>query len=349
MRLVATALAIVIAAGLAATYFAWPKSAPLVHGTGGATQASEPRANVSPGSAAIESTVVAAAVPAVAKDDAARLVPFGDGASALGRGTTEDGRPIAPASFLADADGLLVLDQEKSRVLRGDGTSLPLPGKHADDIARTRDGSLAVLDRTDSKEVTLMDKSGRVYGHLPLSGTGIDDPRDVSRMIVSGDDVLVERNGGGPLLRIGGADGTPAAERTEIQGIPTRDGKYLISAGVTNEDEGRAWVTLADHQAVHRWTRELRFPSVLSAVAFLDSDSSGTVWAVLLAGSTPADYVNWAVCLDPGTGSLRGSFTLTAENPPWESFRDFAVQDGVGLVAAQRSDSGVSYATYHCP
>ncbi len=131
--------------------------------------------------------------------------------------------------------------------------------------------------------------------------------------------------------------GSIAAERTEIQGIPTRDGKYLVSAGVTNEEDGRAWVTLADRQAAHRWTRELRFPSVLSSVAFLDSDASGTLWAVLLAGSSPADYVNWAVCLDPSTGNVRGSFTMAAEDPPWESFRDYAVEDGVGLVAAKRT------------
>jgi len=340
---------VTIAAVLAAVYLAWPKSGPAPHALGGDTQQAESRANGSPGPAGMQATVVATAVPSAAKEDGVRFVPFGDGSSSLGRGTTDDGRPVAPASFLADADGLLVLDQEKSRILRSDGTSIPLPGKHADDIARAQGGKLAVLDRTESKEVTLVDKNGRVVGHLPLEGTGIDDPRDVSRIFVSGDDVLVERNGGGPLLRLGGSDGTPAADRTEIQGIPTRDGKYLVSAGVTNEEEGRAWVTLADRQAVHRWTRELHFPSVVSAVAFLDSDSNGTIWAVLLAGSTPADYVNWAVCLDPATGNPRGSFTLTAENPPWESFRDYAVQDGVGLVAAKRSESGVSYATYACP
>jgi hypothetical protein len=161
--------------------------------------------------------------------------------------------------------------------------------------------------------------------------------------------VLVERNGGGPLLRIGGVDGMPAKERSEIQGIPTRDGKSLVSAGITNEDEGRAWVTLADRDAVHRWTRALRFPAELTAVAFLDSDANGTIWSVLLAGSSAADQLDWAVCLDPETGRMRGSFPLRAENPPWESFRDFAVRDGAGLVAATRSETGVTYATYRCP
>ena len=348
MRAAPAIVAVVIAA--LGAVFAWPKSpAHVAPGSGYATQAGH-ETTTSPGSPGnLQATVVATAVPSAAHEDGLRLVPFGDGARELGRGMTQDGRPVAPASFLADADGLLVLDQEKSRILRGDGTSIRLPGKHADDIARAKDGSLAVLDRTEAKDVTLIDKNGRVLGRLPLEGAGIDDPRDVSRVIVSGDDVLVERNGGGPLLRLGGTDGSAAAERTEIQGIPTRDGKYLVSAGVTNEDEGRAWVTLADRQAVHRWTRELHFPSVLSAIAFLDSDSNGTLWAVLLAGSSEADYVNWAVCLDPNTGNLRGSFTIAAENPPWESFRDYTVQDGVGLVAAKRSESGVSYATYACP
>lgn len=343
MRAAPAIVAVVIA--VVAAYFAWPKSTAQVTQNPTSPGSETTTSPGSPGN--IQATVVATAVPSAAHENGVQLVSFGDGARELGRGMTEDGRPVAPASFLADEGGLLVLDQEKSRILRGDGTSIRLPGKHADDIARAKDG-FAVLDRTESKEVTLLDKSGRAIGHLPLEGAGIDDPRDVSRLIVSGDDVLVERNGGGPLLRLGGTDGSPG-ERTEIQGIPTRDGKYLVSAGVTNEDEGRAWVTLADRQAVHRWTRELHFPSVMSAVAFLDSDKSGTLWAVLLAGSSEADYVNWAVCLDPNTGNLRGSFTIAAENPPWESFRDYTVQDGVGLVAAKRTESGVSYATYACP
>lgn len=296
-------------------------------------------------------TVVGSVTPPVATDDAPRVMPFGDGADALGRGTTPDGRPIAPNSFLADGDQLLVLDQEKSRILRSDGTSIPLPGKRADDLARGKDGSLAVLDRLDAKDVALLDANGRVRGRLPLEGAGIDDPKDVTRVVVSGKDVLVERNGGGPLLRLGDVDGTPAKERTEIPGIPTRDGSALVSAGITSEDEGRAWVTLADREGVHRWTRELRFPAEVSAVAFLDTDGPPTraVWAVLLAGSTSADYINWAVCLDAATGALRGSVSLAVENPPWESFRDFAVKDDGTLLAATRSDRGVSYASYPCP
>lgn len=331
-------VALVALVALVGIYFVWRNAPPIATIDGAATRATSAPSDPAP-------VLIATAIPSPAKDDGSRFIPFGQ----LGRGTTADGRPIAPSSFLADEGGLLVLDQENARLLRGDGTSIPLSGKHADDIARAKDGALAVLDRTQTKEVTILDPSGRVRGHLPLEGTGIDHPRDVSRVIVSGNDVLVERNGGGPLLRIGGIDGLPAKERTEVQGMPTRDGKFLVSAGVTNEDEGRAWITLADREAQHRWTRELRFPAALSAVAFLDSDTNGTIWSVLLAGSTPADWLNWAVCLDPETGRVRGSFTLKVETPQWESFRDFAVHDGVGLVAAMRDENGVTYATYRCP
>lgn len=294
-------------------------------------------------------TASASSTPA--PEGATQELPFGDGADALGRGTTPDGRSIAPASFLAEGDKLLVLDQEKSRLFRSDGKSIPLPGKRADDIARGADGSLAVLDRLDAKDVAMLDANGHLRGRLPLEGAGIDDPKDVSRVIVSGNDVMVERNGGGPLLLLGSTDGTPAAERTEIPGMPTRDGSSLVSAGITSEDDGRGWVTMADREGVHRWTRELHFPAVLSAVAFLDSDGppTGAVWTVMLAGSTPADYINWAVCLDAATGAVRGSYNLTVEDPPWESFRDFAVKDDGTLLAASRTDRGVTYAGYRCP
>jgi len=291
---------------------------------------------VLPPSTDVQPQTVATAIPAPASSEGAKFLGF----DVLGQGKTTEGRRVAPASFLAEADGMTVLDQENQRIVLGDGTSIPLPSKHADDIARTKDG-FAVLDRTDKKEVVLLDRSGRVRERLPLAGPGIDDPKDVSRLIVSGNDVMVERNGGGPLLKL--------PDRTEIQGIPTRDGTSLVSAGITNEDEGRAWVTLADKEAVHKWTRELRFPSELTAVAFVDSETSGTIWVVLLAGSSPADFLDWAVCLDPQTGKMRAGFTLSVENPPWASFRDFAVQDGTGLVAARRTDQGVTYSTYRCP
>jgi hypothetical protein len=294
-------------------------------------------------------TVVATATPsAVAKEAALKVIPFGTGEDALGGGKAANGASIAPGSFVVAGDDLLVLDQEKSRLLTIGGKAIPLPGRTAQDIARGEDGSLAVLDAKENKEVSVLGPDGRVRGRFPLQGTGIDDPKDVSRVFVDGNDVYVERNGGGPLLRLGSTDGSAAKERTEIAGIPTRDGKGLVSAGITNEDDGRAWVNLADRKGVHLWTRELRFPAELSAVGFVDSEKNGTLWVVLLAGSTPADYTNWAVCLDVA-GNVRGSFTLAVENPPWESFRDFAVRESGGLVAAVRSDQGVSYATYNCP
>ncbi len=348
MRAIAVAVPIAVVA-LVAAYALWPAKSASKHDADakGSQAAVTPSAPSAPEGVAPAYTFTATVAPSAPTNDRVKQIAFGDGPGALGRGTTADGKPIAPASFIAGPDGLVILDQEHSRILRADGTSIPLPGKHADDIAPMKDGSLAVLDRKGAKEVTLVDRNGHVFGHLPLNGSGVDDPSDVSRMFVSDGEVLVEQNGGGPLLRLGGTDGS-AGDRTQIEGIPTRDGSSLVSAGITSEDDGRAWITLADREAVHRWTRELRYGSALSAVGFLDSESNGTIWAVFLAGSSQADYVNWAVCLDPATGAIRASFTLAVENPPWESYRDFAVQDGAGLVTAMRSDSGVSYTTYPC-
>ncbi len=345
MRRPAIVLGIAVLAGVA-IYFAWPRPK-VPAGDPGATSATSPGSPTPAKTGDITTTVVASATPSPADSSGARFFEFGDGAGALGQGATKEGHPIAPSSFLVDDGGLVVLDQEKSRIVLADGTSIRLPGKRADDIARGADGSLAVLDRLDAKDVAILDRDGHVRGRLPLAGTGIDDPKDVTRLVVSGNDVFVERNGGGPLLRVGGTDGRPG-DRTEIQGIPTRDGKFLVSAGITVADEGRAWLTLADRQAVHRWTRELRFPAELSAVAFLDSDANGSIWVVLLGGSSAADYVNWALCVDQATGATRKSITLTVENPPWESFRDYAVQPDGSLVAATRTERGVTFATYPC-
>lgn len=341
MRRIAAAISAVVVVLALVAFSRWRRANV---GAASASSAAAAKGASAPTPPAREPAAVAPAIPvaraAAPTAGGTRTFGFGAGRGELGTGTTPEGRPVAPSSFVATSRGLVILDQENQRIVLEDGSTVPLPSKHADDLARTKDG-FAVLDRDDRKEVLLLDASGRVTQKLPLEGAGVDDPRDVSRMIVSGDDVLVEQNGGGPLLDL--------RDRSEVQGIPTRDGKYLVSAGITDEDQGRAWVTLAHRgDASHVWTRELRFPAELTAVGFVGSDSGGPLWVVLLAGSSSADYLNWAVCMDPTTGEVRGSFNLSVEEPPYESFRDFAVEDGAGLVAASRSAAGVSYTTYPC-
>lgn len=346
------ALGVITAAAIAAavTWASWPRSSerePAKLATG--TAAELPRAKAAreaPRAAPVTSLAVPTDAGPREPDSTLKTLPFGpDG---LGRSVNERGHPVGPASFLATADGVVVLDQLNRRIVLPDGSSIPLPTASADDIAAAGDG-FAVLDRTKSAEVAIVDRQGKVQARIPLAGEGIEDPKDVSRLIVSGDDVLVERDGGGPLLRVGSVSGGASETRTEIEGIPSQGDRYLASAGITDEDEGRAWVTLAKRDATHLWTRELHHSGELTAVGFVDAESDGTVWVVLLAGGSPEEYVNLAVCLDGEAGEVRASFALAVDDPPWSTFRDFSVRDGVGLVAATRDERGVTYASYACP
>ena len=74
---------------------------------------------------------------------------------------------------------------------------------------------------------------------IPLAGAGVEDPREVSRLLERDGRIYVQRDGNGPLLEIGDSRGQPSADRPEIQGVPTLaiDGKYFTAASIAGSHE----------------------------------------------------------------------------------------------------------------
>lgn len=261
---------------------------------------------------------------------------------------------MGPMSFAHGANGkTYVLDQVNHRIVRRgkdgsvEGTS-ELTQRGAQDIAVAKDGSAAVLDRILDKSVALYDPSGALLGQLPLEGEGIDDTVHVTAVLIDGDDVYVEREHG-PAVKIGDIHGVPAGARTEIPGRPSRDGLSYLTAGITDGPEGRAYVSSSERATgQHRFTREMRYKSEIRAIRLLDTDLSGTIYfAVELHEEPSFEWVSLQ-CLEPSKGVPMGSATLPANTMPEESWRDFTVLDGGGVMYAQRSENGVTYQYYDC-
>lgn len=281
-------------------------------------------------------------------------VPWGpDG---LGKGTSEDGYPGGPNSFTVGPDGSTwILDQFHKRMVRvgPDGKILevrPTRLESPADIAIGKDGTMAVIDRTRQNQVELFDAQGRSRGTLPLPGAKPGEPSELTRVFVEKDKVYAQRGEGGPLFPLGGVDGTPGAGE-EINGQPSRDGRLLISAGVTDYDSGRVWVSGADPGSqAHLFTREATLGNPLEQILLFDSDSSGMIYLVVKATFDDVGGASTLVlCVDGNArGKITRMFSLPYPNEPLDTFRKFDVAPEGGLLAAEYTETGVAYRMHSC-
>lgn len=281
-------------------------------------------------------------------------IPWGP--NGLGRGQSEDGYPGGPNSFATAPDGTTwVLDQFNKRMVRlgPDGKILetrPTKLESPADIALGKDGSMAVIDRTRQNQVELFDAQGRSKGTLPLPNAVPGQPSELTRVFVEKDKVYAQRGEGGPLFALGGTDGRPETGK-EINGQYSRDGKLLISAGVTNFDQGRVWIGGADPATqAHVFTREADLGNELEQILLLDSDLSGMIYLVVKATFDSDGAASTLVlCADGNArGRITRMFSLPYPNDPLDTFRKFDVDPNGGLLAAEYTDTGVAYRLHSC-
>lgn len=246
---------------------------------------------------------------------------------------------------------MYVLDQVNDRVVRidadGNRTALPIAAPTTQDLVVGADGTVALLDRFQGKEVALYDDQGNPIGALPLVGEGLDNPGLVTGVFVDGNDVYAEREHG-PLVKVGTTDGKPAEPRSEIPGRPTRDGKAFIKAGIIDAPTGRAYVAAnARPSEEHMYTRELKLEAPIHSIQLLDTDLTGQIYFAAQVEEEGNDVI-LLVCLEQQTGVASGTAILPANTLPEESFRDLIVLDEGGVMLALRSEEGVSYEYYDC-
>lgn len=294
---------------------------------------------------------------------------WGSGPDQLAHSRPQEANPEAPMSHVVGPDGTIhVLDQVNRRIQRfsRDGRHLgstPIPLLGAQDLALTRDGSYVVLDRLADRTIAIVGQDGRERARLPIVGQGIERTGYVTGMFVDGNDVLLEREHG-PLVRVGDSNGGDTQNREEIPGRPTRDGRAWITAGITDQTEGRLYINaVARPTRDHMYTRELRVPMETRALVMLDSDARGVIYLGALgaarsaAGTAPIAQSDGGsegnerillMCLDGATGRPLGQTTLPPNTSADETYRDFTVPDEGGVIYQVRNDQGVEYRRYDC-
>jgi hypothetical protein len=285
---------------------------------------------------------------------------WGSGEDQLGRDRPEEGNPTAPMSLTFDRAGnALVLDQVNGRIVRlgPDGKArdtIPLTVQSAQDIAVAKDGSIAVLDRLADKTIALHDPTGKPIGNLPLEGKGLEQGGLSTGLFVDGDSIYVEAEHG-PLIRVGGLDGQSDAERPQLPGRPSRDGKSLLTANIGPRGSSKVFVHAVDRTSrQHRFSREYSLPLPVLSILMLDSDASGVIYlAVSGEEPHPPEEVrppHWVrlLCLDPLDGTPLGTADLSSNAMPEETFRDFAVPDSGGVLYSVRTPEGSTLQRYVC-
>ena len=267
----------------------------------------------------------------------------------LGRDRPQEGNPEGPMSLVLAGDQLLVLDQVNGRLARysKDGKLLATSDapKTAQDIAVGKDGTVAMIDRLVEKTVTLVDSNGKKIGELSLAGR-VPDPGLVTAVIVDGKDVYVEKEHGS-LVLLGTTDGKGADQPTELTGRPSKDGALLLTAGLSNKEQGRAYLNAVDRKTSSlRFARAIAFPKPALGIVLLDTDAKGTIYLGVASGD-PGDAQ--IACLDPGDGHVVGRVTLPLSHTAEESFRDFTVGSDGTIAFAVRTDEDIQYRTARCP
>lgn len=256
-------------------------------------------------------------------------------------------------SLVADGHGgAMLLDQVNGRVVHLDAAGKPtgswkLPSRGAQDLATADDGTVAVLDRLGTKDVKLFDDHGAEKGVLTLEGKGVKESGAVTGVFTDGNKVYAETEHGA-LTLLGTTDGQ-AGDRSELPGRPSRDGTSYISAGITNANDGRVWVsaiTRATNQ--HRFTRELKMGTPIPSLLLLDSDKAGVMYLAMLAMPQENEPMVLLSCLAGKDGTPMSTVQIPANTIAEETFREFAVLDGGGVLHLEMTDSGATYRKYDC-
>jgi len=281
---------------------------------------------------------------------------WGSGDHDVGRSRPEEGNPEAPMSLAFDAAGnTLVLDQVNGRLLRigkdGRSTAISLPLQSPQDVAVAKDGTIAVLDRLTDKGIALIGADGKVMSTLPLEGKGVDETGGLTGVFIDGKDVYVEREHG-TLVRVGDTSGNSDALRPELPGRPSKDGRLLLSAGITESQTGRLFMSAIDRATdEHLFTRELRMGMPVYAILLLESDAAGTIYlatAAEMPGSGDPIPAVFLTCLSPNDGQPIHTVQLPANTAADETFREMTVAPEGGVVYAYRTESGMTLGRYDC-
>jgi hypothetical protein len=285
---------------------------------------------------------------------------FGDRDDQVGRRRGGEANLEGPMAIAAGPAGeLLLLDQIHKRALRfRDGRRvgvLPLASETAQDLACAPGGRVATLDRVGTGELRVYDADGHVQRAEPLVGRGVAEAGAVTGVFADDQGVYVEVKHG-LLVRLFRPDGQPDAERSSLAGRPTRDGRGLLEAAITDRRRGVVEVTERERQS---GALRFRVPVALGAevlhLLLLESDARGRVYLAADVGSVAAtppygtSEERVVIVRLEANGARTGTLVAPPPSSEDEQMRPFTVDDQGDVFGMSASADDLVIARYRFP
>jgi hypothetical protein len=284
---------------------------------------------------------------------------WGSDPGQLGRKHEEESNPEGPMAIAARGGEALVLDQVNRRIERFANGKLvgkvEIGSDTVQDLAAMHGGRTAVLDRLSDGNVQIYGADGKLANSLPLAGKGITEGGDVTGVFADDSGVYVEREHGS-LVRIADADGTADADRPELLGRPSRDGRLVLQAEMADPGAGQLRVRATDRATGSpAWTQLVQLDAPVIHIVMLDSDRAGNVYVAAEVGreGTEPPYELYDVHLVAArlgpNGALRGQIQMPGLGTADETFRPLTVDDDGVLYLMLPGDDGITVLKYTFP
>jgi hypothetical protein len=322
--------------------------------------AARPFIHVTPGITAPRLTGdggAAAAGRPVARGETVIDGKWGSRPGEFGRRRDPESNPEAPMALAAGAGGqLAIVDQINRRVQRFSNGKpagvIPIGGDTVQDLAEGPEGRTVLLDRLADKNVQVYDRDGKLMNEAPIVGKGVPEGGGVTGVFTDDKGIYVEREHTA-LVRIADVNGNTDADRPELSGRPTRDGRLLISAALADRAAGQLVVRAVDRQSGQpAWTAPIQLAAPILHILLLDSDRQGMVYVAAATGhESPAppytiyDEAITVVRIGAG-GAPRGSLDLPSFPTPDETFRPLSVDDSGAIYQMIPYENGVRVVKY---
>lgn len=279
------------------------------------------------------------------------IVQGGWGAEAgqFGRRRDAESNPEAPMALAAQKGEVAVVDQINRRVQRfKDGklaATIPFGGDTVQDMALAPGGRTVLLDRLADGTVQVYGADGKLENQVPIVGKGIDEGGDVTGVFADDSGIYVERQHGS-VVRVADATGKSDADRPELLGRPSRDGRFLLQAELAGPDQ--LLVRATDRSSGElAWVQTLQTDAPILHIVMLDSDRSGNVYAAAEVGreSAAPPYeltgVHIVALRLASNGAPRGQLSLPGLSAADETFRPLTVDDDGVLYLMLAQDGGL--------
>ncbi|MGB9863649.1 MAG: hypothetical protein ACPLPQ_07570 [Candidatus Saccharicenans sp.] len=212
-------------------------------------------------------------------------VPIGSGQTELGVVTPEEANPEGPMSFAVSPAGeLYILDQTNSRIQVYEGgqwkKTIPIPSATYSDLELLPEGRIALLDSAVKKEVTVIDREGKVVVSYTLVKPEIPEPEEIVGVYYMGGG-----NWPGLWVRadnrsflVAEKDLRPVSSFIKIPGLLTPDGRRLLKVEIVDEKEA---VVSLSNEAFSKWKDfSISFPLPLGVIYGVWQDARNNIYLV---------------------------------------------------------------------